>query len=283
MTRRNAIGRSAARLRRGGGPRRRAVDRAAMCPDWDYVGKLAFRRQVAGNVLVVGGYGAQFFAGTLMWVEDDDGFPGLLLKIVERCDEIGVAGYKYDAVEVVFDVIDKHLGRNVYIGAFLFGFPHGCGGDLRAGFAGFLCKRISCAEALVVALDDCQFRSACGKCGEVDRLPHLRGGLCRIVVYTGGEILDGQYLVLFWSRQKGVCKCDHIKPLVLREAKHSVVQVESVDINDSLFLHIALKGKGWTCAQPCTASPRLSGRLTTHQGVRRYCIKSRERRQGGKF
>lgn len=34
-------------------PCRRAVDRAAMCPDWDYVGKLAFRRQVAGNVPAV--------------------------------------------------------------------------------------------------------------------------------------------------------------------------------------------------------------------------------------
>ena len=51
--------------------RRRVVDRAAMRPDWDYVGKLALRRKVAGDVFVVGGYGADFFAGAFMRIEHD--------------------------------------------------------------------------------------------------------------------------------------------------------------------------------------------------------------------
>ena len=54
MTRRNAIGGSAARLRRGGGPRRRAVDRAAVRSYWNDVGKLALRRNIAGDVCIVG-------------------------------------------------------------------------------------------------------------------------------------------------------------------------------------------------------------------------------------
>ena len=48
--------RGAYRLSRGRRlcPCRRAVDRAAVRPDWDYVGKLALRRKVAGNIGIVG-------------------------------------------------------------------------------------------------------------------------------------------------------------------------------------------------------------------------------------
>ena len=53
-------------------PRRRAVDRAAMRPDGDYLWKLALRRKVAGNVLVVCGHGTKLFAGAFMGIENDD-------------------------------------------------------------------------------------------------------------------------------------------------------------------------------------------------------------------
>ena len=43
------------RVRRRLRPRRRAVDRAAMRPDWDYFRQLAFGRKVAGDVPAICG------------------------------------------------------------------------------------------------------------------------------------------------------------------------------------------------------------------------------------
>ena len=176
-------------------PCRRAVNRAAVRSYGNHFGQLALRRKVAGDVLVIGGYGTEFFTGALVRIEHDNGFSRALLEIVKRRDEVGVAGDEYDAVKILFHVVDEHLGSDVYVRSFLFGFPHCCDGNLLAGLAGFLCKRIAGAESFIVALDDLQF-------------------------------------IVF-------------------------------------FISIFQKGKGRTFARPCTASPRLSGRLTTHQGVRR--------------
>ena len=66
------------RVRRRLRPRRRAVDRAAMRTNGNCVGKLALCRKVAGDVLVVGGHGAEFFAGAFMRIEHDYGFPRAL-------------------------------------------------------------------------------------------------------------------------------------------------------------------------------------------------------------
>ena len=138
-------------------PCRRAVDRAPMRADGDYLRKLALCRKVAGDVLVVGGYGTEFFAGAFVRVEYDNGFSCAFLEIVKRRNEIGVAGDEYDAVKILFHVVDEHLGSDVYVRAFFFGFPHCCDGNLPAGLAGFLCKRIAGTESFIVALDDLQF------------------------------------------------------------------------------------------------------------------------------
>ena len=58
------------------------------------------------------------------------------------------------------------------------------------------------------------------------------------VVDASGEVLDGHDFMFVWTGQKGLCERDHIQPLVPRETKQPVVQVESVDINNSLFLHL---------------------------------------------
>ena len=138
-------------------PRRRAVDRAAMRPDGYHVGELAFRRKGAGDVLVVGGHSAKFLAGSFVGIENDDGFPRTLLEVVEWRDEVCIARDENDTVEVGLDMVDEHLGGNVHVGALLFGFPHCRDGNLLAGLAGFLCKRIAGAESFIVALDDLQF------------------------------------------------------------------------------------------------------------------------------
>ena len=227
------------RVRRRLRPRRRAVDRAAMRTNGNCVGKLALCRKVAGDVLVVGGHGAEFFAGAFMRIEHDDGLPRSLLEIVTRGNEVGVSRDKYDTVKVIFHVVDEHLGCDVNIRAFLFGFPHGCDGSLLAGLARFFCKRIAGAESLVVSLDDLQLWVICFKGGKIYRLSHLRSWLCGVVVDASGEVLDGHDFMFVWTGQKGLCERDHIQPLVPRETKQPVVQVESVDINNSLFLHLS--------------------------------------------
>ena len=225
-------------------PCRRAVDRAPMRADGDYLRKLALCRKVAGNVLVVGGYGTEFFAGAFVRIEYDNGFSCAFLEIVKRRNEIGVAGDEYDAVKILFHVVDEHLGSDVYVRAFFFGFPHCCDGNLPAGLAGFLCKRIAGTESFIVALDDLQFRAIGFKGGEIYGLPHLRGWLRRVVVDAGREVLDGHDFMFVWTGQKGLCERDHIQPLVLREPKQPVVQVESVDIHDSLFHHYLSERQG---------------------------------------
>ena len=204
---------------RGLCPRRGSVDCAAMRSDWDYVGKLALRRKVARDVFVVCGYSAELFAGAFMRIEHDDGLSRSLLEIVKRRNEVGVSRDKYDTVKVIFDVVDEHLGGDVYVRAFFLGFPHCCYGNLLAGLAGFLCERITGAETFIVALNDLQFWAICFKGGEVYGLPHLCGWLRRVIVDASCEVLDGHDFVFIRTWQKGVCESDNIQPLVLRKAE----------------------------------------------------------------
>ena len=92
-------------------PCRRAVDRASVASDWNHVGQLALRRKVAGDVLVVGGYGTEFFTGAFVRIEYDNGFSCALFEIVKRCNEVGVAGDEYDAVKILFHVVYEQSGK----------------------------------------------------------------------------------------------------------------------------------------------------------------------------
>ena len=164
-------------------PRRRTVDRAAVRADGDYLWKLALRRKVAGNVLIVGGHGSEFFAWAFMRIEHDNRLPSMFLEIMERCYEIGIARDKHDAVEDLFHVVYEHLRCDVHIRTFLFGLPHDRSRNLFAGFAGLY------------------------------------------------RLNPSMYTMVF-------------------------------------FIHVTPKGKSRTFARLCTALPKLSGRLSTHQGVR---------------
>ena len=218
-------------------PRRRAVDRAVVRSYGNHFGQLALRRKVARDVLVISGYGTEFFAGAFVWIEYDNGFSCALLEIVKRRDEVCIARDENDTVEVGLDMVDEHLGGNVHVGALLFGFPHGCAWNLSAGFARLFCKGIAGSETLVVALDDFQFGAIRRKGGKVNRLTHLCGRFRRVVVDAGREVLDVHDFMFVRTRQKGLCERNHIQPLIPRESKQPVVQVESVDIHDSLFHH----------------------------------------------
>ena len=141
----------------------------------------------------------------------------------------------------------------------------------------FLCKRIACAESFVVSLDDLQPRAICFKGREIYGLPHLRGWLRRVVVDAGGEVLDGQDFVFIGTWQKGVCESDNIQPLVLRKAEQPVIQVESVNIYDSLFLRHLIRQEPDLCpalhriaeAQRSVSNPsRGSARIVPNRAAR---------------
>lgn len=218
-------------------PRGRAVDRADMRADRDYVGQLAFRRKVSWDVFVVGGYGAKFFARAFVWIENKDGFPCLFLEIVEWRNEIGIARDKHDAVKILLYVVDKHLGCDVDIRALLFRFPHGCNGNLPARPTGFFCKRKACAETFIIALDDLKFWAICFKGRKIHRLPHLRGCLGGVIVDAGGEIFYGQDFVFVGTRQKRVCESYNVQPFVMRKAEQPIIQVEPINVDNRPFLH----------------------------------------------
>ena len=229
--------------RRRFAPRRRAVDRAAICTNWYHVGELVFCGKVARNVLVVGGDGAKFLAGAFMRIEHDYGFTRVLLEVVKGCDEIRVAGYENDAVKIALNMVNEHLGGDVYVRAFLFGLPDSCKRDLWTGLTGFFRKWIASAEALVVALDDFQLRTICRKGGKVYGLAHLSGGFCGIVIDSCRKVFDVDDFVFFRMRQEGVCERHDVQPLAARKPEQPVVQVEPVNIDYS-FLHSDPKRQG---------------------------------------
>ena len=213
----------------------------------DGIRQLALCRKPTRDVLVVGGHGAKLLTGTLMWVEHNYGLPRALLEIVERRDEISVAGDKYDAIKVPLHVVDEHLGCDVYVGTLLFGLPYGCDGNLIAGFARLLGERVAGSEALVVALDDAQFGAIRRKSGKIRCLSHLGGRLRWIIVDAGREVFDSKNVMFVGAGQQSVRKCDDIKPLVLRIAEQPVIQVESVDINYGFLFHLLIRQEPGAC------------------------------------
>ena len=229
--------------RRRFAPRRRAVDRAAICAHWYYVGELVFCGKVARNVLVVGGDGAKFLTGSFMRIEHNYGFTRVLLEVVKRCNEIRVAGYENNAVKIALNMVDEHLGGNVYVRALLFGLPDRCKRDLWTGLTGLLRKWIASAEALVVAFDDFQLRTICSKGGKVYGLTHLSGGFCGIVVDSCRKVFDVDDFMFFRPWKEGACERHNVQPLAVRETEQPVVQVESVNV-DNCFLHGNPKRQG---------------------------------------
>ena len=101
-------------------PRRRAVDRAAMRPYWDYVGKLALRRKVAGDVCVVCRHSLKMFGDGFSWVEYKHGFPKFAAECENRSCLIGVSGYQRKAVGVGVHGVDKGCDCKIYVRTLLF-------------------------------------------------------------------------------------------------------------------------------------------------------------------
>ena len=112
----------------------------------------------------------------LVFLDPDN---GLLVNSVGRKSAKSALPRAARIVYNCANMVNEHLGGDVYVRAFLFGLPDSCTRNLGTGLAG---EWIASAEALVVALDDFQLRTICRKGGKVYGLTHLGGGFCGVVV-----------------------------------------------------------------------------------------------------
>ena len=94
---RNEIEGIAVRLRRGGGPRRRAVEGATVRAYGNDVGKLALRRKVAGDVRVVGSRSLKMVGYGFAWIKYKHGFAKFAAERLNRPGLIGISGYQNKA------------------------------------------------------------------------------------------------------------------------------------------------------------------------------------------
>ena len=247
MTRRNAIGGSAARLRRGGGPRRRAVDRAAVRSYWNDVGKLALRRKVPRDVPAICGMEAKV-CRTLTRIEHD----GLPLEFVpykvERCNKVGISRDDDKRIGYVCVGVAEKRCRKIDIRSLFFNLYHvnksiwGCRAFLAPGIYGWN----PCFVLVVVAFNN--IYSAMRVDGlKVDVLPFDRCWIVGICLGSGGEVLDRYEFMVrveFGVGKHCMYKPCEIEPLASREpAQQSMVEVAAVDVGYCLHLH-SMKKRG---------------------------------------
>ena len=110
-------------------PCRRAVDRAPVRADGDYVGQLALRRKVSGGVLVIGCRPFKMFGDSHVGIEHKHRFSKLVAKGINGSRLIGISCYQNKAVSIRAHCIDKGCDRKVYVRPFFFKFHdmrHAC-------------------------------------------------------------------------------------------------------------------------------------------------------------
>ena len=128
---------------------------ATMRPDWDYVGKLALRWKVAGDVPAICGVEPKV-CWTLTRIEHD----GLLLEFmphkVERRNKVCIPGNNYKCICCVCVGVAKKRGGEIDIRSLLFDFNHvnksicRCRASLASGIYGWN----PCFVLVVVAFND---------------------------------------------------------------------------------------------------------------------------------
>ena len=151
-------------------PRRRAVDRAVVRPDGNYLGQLALSRKVAGNVRVVCRCPLKMVGDGFAGIEYKYGFLELAAESVNRSRLIGIACYQSKAVSVRPHGIDKGGYRKVHVGTFLFEFHNmrHPGKGFFAGLAFAVDMGKPCFLLAVEPFDDFH-PTKCGECLEDEK------------------------------------------------------------------------------------------------------------------
>ena len=219
------------------------MDRAAVRPDWDYVGKLALRRKVAGNVRVVGSRSLKMVGHGFAWIEYKHRFPKFAAECENRSCLIGIACYQNKAVGIRAHGIDECYDSKVYVRTLLFklydmshpgmGFFTNFAFPIDMGKPGLLLA--------VKPFDD--FHSAKGReCLEIYLLAFLGGYVMRICADTSREILYGEDFMFFLEHCVG--KCAKVEPFTaLRSSQQAIVEIVAVYVNNCLF-HFSHKMQG---------------------------------------
>ena len=196
-------------------PRRRAVNRAAMCADGNDLWQLAFRRQFARDVPAICGMEAKV-CRALARIEHDNLFSEFAPDKVKRSDEVRIAGDDGKCIGGLCVGIAEKRSGEVYIRSFLFDFYHVdkavCGGG--ANLATWIYRRNPRLVFVVVTFDDIH-ATMCGDSLKVDVLAFNRGGVVRIRLGAGAEILDGNEFVIQVESgmgEHGTNKCGKVEP-----------------------------------------------------------------------
>ncbi len=222
-------------------PCRRAVDRAAMRPDWDYFRQLAFGRKVAGDVPAISGVESEV-CRTLTWIEHD-GLPlELMSHKVERRNKVCISRDDGKRIGCVCVGVAEKRGGEIDIRSLLFYLYHvyksicGCGAVLATGIYGWN----PCFILVVVAFKHIDT----AMCADGLKVYILSFDRCRIVwicLGAGGEVLDRYEFMVgveFGVGKHCTDKLCEVKPLASREsAQQSMVKIAAVDVGYCLHLH----------------------------------------------
>ena len=280
-------------------PRRRAVDRAAVRPDWDYVGKLALRRKIAGDVCVVCRHSLKMFGDGFSWVEYKHGFPKFAAECENRSCLIGVSGYQRKAVGVGVHGVDKGCDCKIYVGSFFFKF-HDMSHPGMGFFTNFAFPIDMGKPGLLLAVKpfDDLHPAKCGECLDIYLLTLLGGYVLWVCADARREILNGEDVVFLLEHGGG--KCAKVEPFTARRVfQQAVVKIVSVYVNKCLF-HVCQRMQGAStfrlkpprrigrasrveynpltgsvCIVPNSAAWRKEGARVAHDGVGICCAAAR--------
>lgn len=225
------------RLRR---PSRRSVNRAAMCSDRYYVGKLASRRKVAGNVPAVCCMESKV-CRALTWIEHDCLPLELMTHKVKRSYEVRIARDDDKCISgVCVGIAEKRCGE-IDIRSFLFDLYHMYKSIRRSGtFLASGIYRWNPGLVLVVVAFNYIHAAMCVYGLKVNVLAFDGCLIMWISFGPGCEVLDGHKFMIrvkLGMHEHCTNKPCEVKPLESRKStQQSVVEIASVNVGYGLHL-----------------------------------------------
>ena len=198
-----------------------------------HVRESAHGRKIAGNVLVVCRMTLQVATDCRMRVEHNDVAASSSANVLYWRDQIGIARNDDKRICFVFMEISHHCRRKIHVRPFLLSPYDIC--VRAAAFARFKTKRHLGILPLVIPFHNLD-RAKFLQCPEVNLLVGFGGWLSQVIIDAGCEILHCNDNVVW--RNEEPRKLSEIQPfegLILPQ--QPVIQVESVYVNYSLFVH----------------------------------------------
>ena len=222
-------------MRRRSRPRGRAVDRASGRERHD-VRQLAARRQVAGDVPIVGCEATKLLTHGFMWIENQRPQLCLMSNETKRRGKINVSAHDDKRIGGAANDIGHHFSSKVYVRTFLDRAVYEAVGHLIAALAWLCGKRKLDPESFVKAFYNLDLRES-SKDIKVAVLVECGLRVCGIILDSGREVFDGDDIMFFETRKQRCCKTFKIEPLARgRIFQQTMIKVEAIYVEDCLFL-----------------------------------------------